>query len=288
MSIDYSLPPLCIGNFAWEELIIDRNILGVYPGGMGLRFVLAFSYYGLPCSYITAIGKEKKWHPILKKLQDNKICQLKMAKYNQSLYFKWNYSKDKKLLTLDIQNGKIMDIIPNLVTDNILLKDFSLVNVCSLGYKNEVKIIDHLKNKNAIISYIFHSSNLISSSKKDYLNLFKNIDYLFLNDKESAMLVGGHDTYNDGVYLSKISKTVYITRNSKSVLIFERGRLLYEVNPYKVQIVDDSGAGDMFAAGTVLGLLVTHGDIKAACRFGISTACLSLNDYFSNKYLEML
>ena len=80
--------------------------------------------------------------------------------------------------------------------------------------------------------------------------------YLLPNQDEAARLTGRAEARVQAEYLSALSPecAVIITCGPRGS-IAKRGNRIIETSPYRVDTVDESGAGDAFTAGLITGLL---------------------------------
>lgn len=90
--------------------------------------------------------------------------------------------------------------------------------------------------------------------REDFLNLIENhVDILFANAAEAKMLM--EKELNMAVKeLSKICKLGVIKNGEKNSFIFNEGEII-EVQSFKTDVVDTTGAGDNYAAGFLYGIL---------------------------------
>ena len=81
-------------------------------------------------------------------------------------------------------------------------------------------------------------------------------DYFLPNQDEAARLTGLADAGAQAEYLSALNPdcAVVITRGRHGSFA-KRGDRIIETRPYQVETVDESGAGDAFTAGLIVGLL---------------------------------
>jgi sugar/nucleoside kinase (ribokinase family) len=81
-------------------------------------------------------------------------------------------------------------------------------------------------------------------------------DYFLPNEDEAARLTGCADARVQAEYLSALNPqcAVVITRGPRGS-IAKRGDRIIDTPPYRVETVDESGAGDAFTAGLIAGLL---------------------------------
>ena len=81
-------------------------------------------------------------------------------------------------------------------------------------------------------------------------------DYFLPNEDEARLLTGERDVVEQVKCLARLNPacTVVITRGGHGSLA-KRGSVLLDTAPFPVEAVDESGAGDAFAAGFITGLL---------------------------------
>jgi sugar/nucleoside kinase (ribokinase family) len=81
-------------------------------------------------------------------------------------------------------------------------------------------------------------------------------DYFLPNEDEARLLTGERDVVEQVKCLARLNPTgtVVITRGGHGSLA-KRGTVLLDTAPFPVEAVDESGAGDAFAAGFITGLL---------------------------------
>jgi sugar/nucleoside kinase (ribokinase family) len=80
---------------------------------------------------------------------------------------------------------------------------------------------------------------------------------LFLpNDDESRALTGRHDPSDQAEVLSRPNPdcTIAITLGRRGIFVRSHGRT-FRVGAYPIKAIDESGAGDAFAAGFITGML---------------------------------
>lgn len=123
---------------------------------------------------------------------------------------------------------------------------------------------EHGKEVAMTLSDIF----CVNRHREDFLDLVEHhVDVLFANEEEALALYQEADPYQVIRMLGQHVKTVVITRSSEPALAWHAGELV-EVAPTPITHVEDAtGAGDLFAAGCLYGLLNAH-SIEASIRCG--------------------
>ena len=96
----------------------------------------------------------------------------------------------------------------------------------------------------------------VERHKNEFLNLVKNkLDIIFANEQEMLSLVNS-SSFSDAISFSKeLDKNIVITRGNKGSISI-KGNQIYEYKANKIDnIVDLTGAGDLFAAGYLHGII---------------------------------
>ena len=119
----------------------------------------------------------------------------------------------------------------------------------------------------------------VERHKKHFLELVKNkIDILFANEQEIMSLINGK-TLNDVIDFSKnLKSNVIITRGKEGAISIKNNEV--EECPAKnnLEIVDLTGAGDLFAAGYLHGI-INNMDIKNSLFKGTEMSSKIIQQY---------
>ncbi|CAF1246506.1 unnamed protein product [Didymodactylos carnosus] len=109
--------------------------------------------------------------------------------------------------------------------------------------------------------------------------LGKRIDLLFCNRLEALSWAQTENLDLAIDSLKKISHTFAVTLGAEGAIVYD-GTQLHNIAPYKVQAVDTSGAGDMFAGAFLFG--ITHGkDFPTAGKLASLAAAAVVSTYGS-------
>ena len=81
----------------------------------------------------------------------------------------------------------------------------------------------------------------------------KHFDIVFANSEEARLMFDCVDVDLCSVYLSDLCETA-IVKNGSEGSVIKSGGSVYSIPVYKVETVDTTGAGDMYAAGFLYGL----------------------------------
>ena len=96
----------------------------------------------------------------------------------------------------------------------------------------------------------------VERHKKDFLDLVKNkLDIIFANEQEILSLIGVN-SFDEVISFSKeIKKTIVITRGSKGAVSISNNEITECSARTNLDIIDLTGAGDLFAAGYLHGYI---------------------------------
>jgi sugar/nucleoside kinase (ribokinase family) len=110
-----------------------------------------------------------------------------------------------------------------------------------------------LKNKSAMT---LSDKFCVERHKDSFLNLVKNnLDITFANEQEILSLINGK-SFEDAINFAKEQKKLIVITRSDKGSIAINGAEVFECNSKKnLQIVDLTGAGDLFAAGFLHGYI---------------------------------
>jgi sugar/nucleoside kinase (ribokinase family) len=115
------------------------------------------------------------------------------------------------------------------------------------------------------------SYNVVEDNRDFLVNLMPQIDIVFANEEEAKALT--HSTPEDALeFIGKQCEIAVVKVGSKGSMI-KRGNEKVTVGCNKVTVIDTTGAGDMYAAGFMAGLIFGY-DLKKCGELG---TCLAGN-----------
>jgi sugar/nucleoside kinase (ribokinase family) len=96
----------------------------------------------------------------------------------------------------------------------------------------------------------------VERHKKQFLDLVENkLDIVFANEQEILSLISSK-SFNDAVsYAKNLNKIMVITRGEKGAISINDGKTVEYPAQKNLNIIDLTGAGDLFAAGYLHGLI---------------------------------
>ena len=121
----------------------------------------------------------------------------------------------------------------------------AMIKACELAHKHNRKVAFSLSDK-----------SVVKRHKDEFITLIKDqVDILFGNEEEVKTLFGEKDFYKTLEMLKPDVEIAAITRNAQGSAVVN-GRTITFVEAEKVdEVVDSTGAGDLYAAGFLYGII---------------------------------
>ena len=121
----------------------------------------------------------------------------------------------------------------------------------SISARNAIKkAIQFTKQKNIQVVFSLSDPGLVKMFKEDFLDFItKNVDILLGNSEEFLCLLGNNGNTRLCELVNDITKLAIMTDGSKGAVTFSGKRFQQFDSVENKNILDTTGAGDMFAAG---------------------------------------
>ena len=115
------------------------------------------------------------------------------------------------------------------------------------------------KKEGIPVSFTLSDAFVVNSFKESLIDFIDSyVDILFCNEVEAQAMTGESDSLSAFKKLQATVDTVFLTLGSKGSLVGKSGQEPEEVKIFPVKAVDTTGAGDLFAAGALYGVLNNH------------------------------
>ena len=115
------------------------------------------------------------------------------------------------------------------------------------------------KKEGIPVSFTLSDAFVVNSFKESLIEFIDSyVDILFCNEVEAQAMTGESDSLSAFKKLQATVDTVFLTLGSKGSLVGKGGQEPVEVKTFPVKAVDTTGAGDLFAAGALYGVLNNH------------------------------
>ncbi len=95
--------------------------------------------------------------------------------------------------------------------------------------------------------------NTYKDSVKDFIQ--GKVDILFCNETEALAMADVNEPGKAFERLQGMTEYLFMTRGSEGAWVGKTGQSRIQINPFQVKALDTTGAGDLFAAGSLYGLL---------------------------------
>ena len=115
------------------------------------------------------------------------------------------------------------------------------------------------KKEGIPVSFTLSDAFVVNSFKESLIEFIDSyVDILFCNEVEAQAMTGESDSLSAFKKLQATVDTVFLTLGSKGSLVSKSGQEPVEGKTFPVKAVDTTGAGDLFAAGALYGVLNNH------------------------------
>ena len=115
------------------------------------------------------------------------------------------------------------------------------------------------KKQGIPVSFTLSDAFVVNSFKESLTEFIQcHVDILFCNEVEAQAMTGESDSLMAFKKLQGMVDTVFLTLGAKGSLVGKSGQKPVEVKIFPVKAVDTTGAGDLFAAGALYGILKNH------------------------------
>ncbi len=242
----------------FEKLLIGLSIEDTVSGGSVANSIVGLSQLGDKVSFIGKINDDDLGHKYEEGLRKENVNFL-YTKKKESLptgtcLILITPDSERTMCTFLGTAGKINDKDVN--SEDVKKADITFLEGYLWDDGEPKKAFDkaiHASNKVAMsLSDIF----CVERHKKHFFDLVKNkLDIIFANEQEILSLINSKD-FNDTISFAKeIRKNIIITRGEKGAIAISNNQVFECKAKENIQIKDLTGAGDLFAAGYLHGII---------------------------------
>ena len=247
-----------IDEIEFKNLLSNLKIEDTVSGGSVANSIVGLSHLGNNVGFIGKVNNDdlgQKYEDGLKKENVNYLYSKKNEPISTgTCLILITPDSERTMCTFLGTAGKIND-------NDIDAKTIKSAEITFLeGYlwdegepkKAFTKAIDNSNKVAMSLSDIF----CVERHKKNFLEIVKNkLDIIFANEQEIMSLIESK-SFDDAISFSKnLKKNIVITRGEKGAISINEGKI-YECEAKKnIKITDLTGAGDLFAAGYLHGII---------------------------------
>tara|TARA_B110000014_G_scaffold256854_1_gene240559 strand:+ start:264 stop:1277 length:1014 start_codon:yes stop_codon:yes gene_type:complete len=249
-------------------------------GGCAVNTAINLNSLGINCGVSAAIGKDLNGEFIIDQLKKRKIdtTNIIKTKNNTAITFAMISSNGKRRYLTNWGANDIFSI-KDLVFSNI--QKYSLIHLCgtfamkTFDGKQTLEFVKKIKKNK---SKILISMDTIFNTKVNCLKLIKDlfpyIDIFFPSIEELTLITGYNSIKKNIDFLKATKIPLTGIKMGKEGSIFIHNNNASYCSPFKVKVIDTSGAGDAFMAGLIFATLSEY-SLNYSMIF--STACAANN-----------
>ena len=125
--------------------------------------------------------------------------------------------------------------------------------------KSAEKLARFAKKNKIPVAFTLSDAFVVNSFKKQLLDFIQqNVDILFCNEIEARAMAGTENTQEAFDVLKGIVETIFITRGAYGSWASSADEDKIAVKVFPTKAVDTTGAGDLFAAGALYGIIKNY------------------------------
>ncbi|MDA8596840.1 adenosine kinase [Candidatus Pacebacteria bacterium] len=240
------------------------------PGGAAANTVRGIAKLGGSAAYFGSVGADAYGDMYRATMQKEGI-QTAVAATDQLTGNAITYITPDHERTFTVHLGAASDLAVDMIDESTIAKA-KVVHLEAFQFEGGTKaVLEHViklaKRYDTLVSLDLNDGSLVRRN----LDLFKTIvyddvDIVFLNEAESSAFAGGGDP--DIMFTDLRAHTTFaiLKQGSQGSFVGDR-QTVHTIAPVPTNVVDTTGAGDLYAAGFLHG--ITHGfDILAAGSMG--------------------
>lgn len=258
---------------------VDIEDVNFSSGGGGTNTAATFAKQGFKTAYCGKVGNDISGREIIDELKGRGINTDFIVKTdkkptNHSVVI--NALKDERTILVYRGASELLSkkeiIWDKLKTKWIYLAPLSgeLSSLFSLivdfAKKNNIKIAANLGN-----SQLYLSKSILKKALKE-------LDVLVLNQEEASILTNLSYSKENEIFkkIDEMCDGIAIMTKGEQGVSVSDGENIYKAKPFKMRVIDKTGAGDAFSSGFV-SQFIKYNNIEKSIQFGIANAnyCIS-------------
>lgn len=249
-------------------------------GGGGTNTAATFARQGFNVAYCGKVGDDISGREIIDELKERKIGTEFIVKTdkkptNHSIVI--NAAKDERTILVYRGASELLSE-KEIPWDKLKSKWIYLAPLSGNISRLFKPIVDFAKRKDIKVAANLGNSQLFLP-KTLLENVLKKLDILVLNQEEASILTGIPYNRESDIFkkIDEMCDGIAIMTKGEEGVSVSDGENIYKAKPFKMKVVDKTGAGDAFSSGFVLEFIKSNGNIKHAIQFGIANAnyCIS-------------
>lgn len=236
------------------EMRLENYESSMAPGGSAANTIHALSKMGIESGFISFIGKDE-----IGKFFENSMSSVGVKSY---LFHTDTASGTARTIisadgerTFATNLGASLELNERVITSDIFKQwDYCYVEGYLIANKPVfVKTISTAKACGCKVILDLASFNVVEENR-DFLNeLLPQIDIIFANEEEAKALT--LMSAEESLHYIAEKVEIAVVKVGKNGSLIKRGNEVVQIGCNKIDVVDTTGAGDMYAAGFLYGLI---------------------------------
>ena len=231
-------------------------------GGSAANTMSGLAKLGIEAGFLSKIGKDEVGQFFEKQMTDSRVQPLMLKSETPS-------GRVQALVTADGERtfATCLGAAAEMCADDIqpeLFKGWDIFYVEGYLVANPTmlrKAIETAKALGMTIAIDLASYNVVEESRDFLLELINNyVDIVFANEKEAFALTG-MEPEEALHYIAERCQIAVVKVGAKGAFV-QRGKEIVTIPPMKADVVDTTGAGDMWAAGFLAGFVKDESLLK--------------------------
>lgn len=270
-------------DFQWllERLRQVGHLRSRDGGGSAANTVFALAQMGFPCAFIGKVGEDPEGDFLIEKMRPVRTHWIRRG--GQS---------GVSLIVLDRRKDRFIFVRGNAANDTLSDDDVDLKGFCSISWLHltsfvgdgplevQIRLLSHLPPA-ARVS--MDPGELYVRKGQDRLRpLIQRCDVLFLTEEEIRLLTREPPSIGARRILEEGPSVVVCKKGRRGSHIYTNAEDL-EITGEEVDVIDNTGAGDVYDAGFLAGLLLGR-SLEESGRFATRVSAASLKGYGRERY----
>jgi sugar/nucleoside kinase (ribokinase family) len=246
-----------------EQITIIDLLKNIVPnrcsGGAATNTLYAFAQFGGTGAYLTAVGDDGNGKYYYDELNNVGI------KYKNNIIPNKSTGTCLVLITPDgertmltclsaSQDFGIEHIDANLIATSEWLYVEGYKFSESTGVKSVLKSIEIAKNSNTKIILSASDVFIINSFRDNFMIALSNADFIFCNENEAKAITNTNSSDEAFEKLKQLCNNVVMTMGASGSMAFIENKK-YTFSAISTNVIDTTGAGDMYAGAFLYGML---------------------------------
>jgi sugar/nucleoside kinase (ribokinase family) len=242
----------------FQNLLTKLSIEETISGGSVANSIVGLSQLGNEVAFIGKVKDDdlgQKYEDGLKKENVNYLYSKKSEPISTgSCLILITPDSERTMCTFLGTAGKIND--QDINVDYVKKAEITFLEGYLWDEGEPKKAFDKAINNSNKVAMSLSDLFCVERHKNQFLELVKNqLDIVFANEQEILSLINSQ-SFSDAITFSKeLNKNIVITRGEKGAVAINQGEVIECIAERNLKITDLTGAGDLFAAGYLHGII---------------------------------